>query len=341
MNEQIDTQVTDATTNSVPSVNDQATESQNKPDSKYSRYYEINGNEDKPAKAGTKAGNEFGKPKVEKSTSGDGTQSKAGDSSAPTKEPEQKQAREKIPDWQRRINTLTAREKAQAEKHAKEIDDMRTKYEELSAKVSAKEKPKLERKNFANDEEWIDHVATEKANKFIEKRLNERDKLELEHAQKQEEQQRFQSSWDERLKANYPNPELVSEFTELVNSTPDNLHQDIHDFVRYSQVGPRMLHAMLLRPDYLQELNRLPSSVRTARLAQLEDAVYGVIESENKETQKLNSPSAPTVPAVPKKTVSNAPDPIGRVGVSGSSTSLDEQDSQAAVLAYKRKRFGR
>jgi hypothetical protein len=159
--------------------------------------------------------------------------------------------------------------------------------------------------------------------------------------QEQEQaQQAFRQHWTTMVESNFGSPEDKAEFIQLVQNTPDTLNKGIHEFIQNSDVGPRMLHAMLLRPDYVEALNKMPESVRTARLVQLETAIYTHLQGES-ETQQTTQPSVPIrqTAAQPQK-ASRAPAPIGSIGNNGSSAPLSDQPDIDQVMAYKRKKFG-
>ena len=249
-------------------------------------------------------------------------------------------------EWDRRVRVLTAQKKSQADAHARDMQDMRRQMQEMQAKIEGKgkEQPKAKRENFVSDEEWISHQIKSGTEEHTTKQIQEMQRQQHEQQEQQQALQTFKQGWTAKVESNFENPADKAEFIQLVQETPDTLHKGIHEFLQNSEVGPRMLHTMLLRPDYVEALNKMPESVRTARLTQLETAIYSHLQAEYAKQQAVpqaKPQSAPTrqTTATPQR-ASRAPAPIGSVGNSGSSAALSDQPEIDQVMAYKRKKFG-
>ena len=169
-------------------------------------------------------------------------------------------------EWDRRVRVLTAQKKSQAEAHARDMQNLQKQMQELQAKFDGKanETPKAKRENFVSDEEWIEHQVKTGATEATQKQMQEFQRQQEERQVQEQEQQAFKQGWTAKVESNFDSPEDKAEFIQLVQETPDTLHKGIHEFIQNSDVGPRMLHAMLLRPDYVEALNKMPESVRTA-----------------------------------------------------------------------------
>jgi hypothetical protein len=249
-------------------------------------------------------------------------------------------------EWDRRVRVLTAQKKSQADAHARDMQEMRKQLQDLQDKIEGhgKEQPKAKRENFVSDEEWIDHRIKTGTEEITQKQMQDYQRQQTERQEQEQAQQAFRQNWTTIVESNFGSPEDKAEFIHLVQNTPDTLNKGIHEFIQNSDVGPRMLHAMLLRPDYVEALNKMPESVRTARLVQLETAIYTHLQGESEKQQATVQTTQPSVPirqtaAQPQK-ASRAPAPIGSVGNSGSSASLSDQPDIDQVMAYKRKKFG-
>lgn len=242
-------------------------------------------------------------------------------------------------DWERRERVMTARNKTQAEAHAREMEATRKELAELRAKIEGKhEKPKLKRENFVSDEEYLETLAERKAEEKLAAQMQGYQKQSYENQVRQEAQQEFKRGWTSKVHNNFRDESERREFVAMVEETPDNLHQEIHEFVQNSDVGPRMLHVMLQRPEYIDALNQLPASVRATRLGQLESAIYSQMQSSRAPAQPRQQ--APSRPAAALQRATRAPAPIGSVGNSGSSAAPEDLPDQDQVAAYKRKKFG-
>lgn len=217
----------------------------------------------------------------------------------------------------RRISVLTARAKAAEE----ESRSLKSRLADLEAKVN--QKPELTRDHFRDETAYEAH----REQQLLEKAQSAFDKRHTEEALARQEQQAFKASWATRSQSLMA-PQELQEFAELVQATPDILHEDVHDYIKESEVGPVMLKALLLEPDFAHKLSAMKPINRASMLLKLE---AGIIASY----QSRQQPAAPAAPQVTR-----APTPVGTVpGGSGATTSGDE-DTHAQVAAYKRSRFG-
>ncbi len=243
-------------------------------------------------------------------------------------------------EWDRRVRVLTAQKKTQAEAHNRDMANMQRMLQELQDKVEGKgkEQPKAKRENFVSDEEWINHQIKTGTEETTSRHMQELQRKQEEEQAHSQALNTFRQNWTTKVDSNFDNADDKAEFIQLVQGTPDNLHKGIHEFLQNSEVGPRMLHAMLLRPDYVEALNNMPDSVRTARLTQLETSIYNHLQNEYAKQQQPQQTAPSRQNATPK--VSKAPAPIGSVGNSGSSVSPNDLPDIDQVMAYKKKKFG-
>lgn len=236
-----------------------------------------------------------------------------------------KPTKEHIPDWQRRINTLTRKNKS----YESEMEALRREIQSL--KQPKVEQPKLTRDNFLTDDEWIDYKAELKARDVINKQMSEASQMRAERDSQYAQEQGFKQNWNQKVASNFADDqEGLSQLNELLHDAEDNMHQDIHDYIEDSPIGPRMLHVLLLRPDLVERYNQMKSVTRGVALARLEDEIMGVL---NGRTPVGAQPSKPTA------SVSKAPAPIGQVGTSGSSR--DSLSDDEAIALYRKNKYKR
>ena len=309
-------------------------------ESKYDKYYKMNGDSD-PAGTGSE------NPR-ESDSAGRGVkpEAKASKASEPPTDGNPSTKKEKVPDWQRRISVLTAREKSRET----EMQTLRQQVAELSRakEEGQKEQPKkLSRENYLSDAEYLENLAEQKAEEKLNSRLQKMQSESEATRNSEAAHKEFRQGWLQKIESNFPNPEDRQEFGELLKGAKDDLHTDIHDFMQNSDVGPRILKTLRLHPEFADALNKLPASVRSTRLAQVEQVLYSEVQQEYAAAAaaQVQAPAAGQaqsrpVPAGQKQKVSMAPAPTGPVGNSGANAIADEASDADAVRAYKRRKFG-
>lgn len=283
---------------------------------RYSRYRELN-------KAPESAGSESGTPVGQTNTTG-GVKQETTATPAAAKKTESA-PKEHESGYDRRIRVLTAREKAANERNAA----LEARLNALEGKLTPQQ-PKLTRDNFLTDSEYDAYREKE----LLGKVTGELQTRESQRQQEEAKQREFKSSWADRVNTIYTDPVRKQAFADLVRESPDNLHSDVHDYVKTSNVGPMMLEAFLMRPDFAEQVSQMPAIKRAATLMRLEDGI-----NEHLAT-RATTPPAPSRPAASQ--VSRAPAPVGPVGVSSAGTvDPNSLPSEDRVRAYKQKRFGR
>lgn len=208
----------------------------------------------------------------------------------------------------RRIDVLTSRNKKLEEQFAN-----------LKKSLEApKAEPKLTKDNFVSEAEFQEYLIDQKVQERLDK-LNA--KQYEDHAKQEDESNRsreFQNSWAKKVQTTLT-PEEAQELSELTQDESIDLHNDIHEVIGYSDMGAKMLRELLLRPEAIKTLNAMPSAIRGAKLMQLES--YLREQGKKPDTKK----------------VSNAPDPIGMVGV-GASTNTGEPSPESEVEQYRKRK---
>lgn len=283
---------------------------------KYAKYYELN------------------KPKEEAGTSTETNAEKVNVEKVEAEKPkpqEPKQKREWTKEDQHRVDVVTAQKKRQAEAHQRELQAVRDEMNALREEIKGKSKPaepEFKRENFASDEEYIDHRAEVKAKAATKAAIEEFQQQQRKQAQEQQDNGQFRNSWTAKVNANFPDANERAEFVRMLDGAPDTLTPDVHEFVQFSDVGAKMLKAILGSPGMHDALMSAPASVRAVRLGQLENAIY----------DRMGQASAPVAPAPQVKKVSQAPAPIGQIANVGSSSPVELSTSEQ-VRAYKQAHY--
>lgn len=217
-----------------------------------------------------------------------------------------------VPNWKKKIDKQT--------KQIAELKDQLAKVKE-----TAGQKPnKYTRDNFINDEEyeeWKDKSVTQRIRDELKQEMLENELRRVEQEKAHEENESFRQSWSQKVGKNYePNSKEYQEYVtisrnqEYLNSLPEA----VHDYVESTDFGPLMIHVLYHRPDLVDSIAKSKSIAQTRTLMKLEaeiEAAYNGKASEQKQTAQ---------PVANK--VSKAPAPIGQVGVSGV-TSTEEDDA--------------
>lgn len=289
---------------------------------KYDRYYKMN---ETKVDAGTDTQTNSEKVEVE---------DKAEARTEPQKpKVEPKPKREWTEEDNHRVRVLTAQKKRQAEAHQRELQAVQAQLAELRAKVEGSgkvDKPVLKRENFATDEDYVAHIAEEKAQELFQKQMADYQKQQQELQQAQSNDGAFKQSWAQKVNANFPDPRERQEFIDLLDGAPDTLAPDVHEFVQHSDVGARMLKTILASAELHDALMNVPASVRGVRLGQLETAIYNQMQSKQASQVQQQAQVKPKV--------TQAPAPIGQIATSGT-TSARELSTEEQVREYKRKNF--
>jgi hypothetical protein len=280
-------------------------------DSKYRDYYEAN-KETEPAAGTAKADSTTAEVKND-------TDVKQPPESSPGE-----QAKEHTPDWQRRIDKLTRRNKT----YESELQALRKQVEDLKPKQPQQ---KLTKENFVSEEEYQEHIAK----RVYEQQQEAMSKANAEQYESErkamEQQQEFAKTWKDKTDRVFAgDKEGREQFENLlreVSSDEDfNLHQDIHDYIGDSDIGPRILHVLMLRPDLVERYNSLKPVTRGAALSRLEGEIISLMRGAVPQEQK------------PASNVSKAPAPIGPVGNHGART---EPSDEELLDQYYKKKNGR
>jgi hypothetical protein len=206
----------------------------------------------------------------------------------------------------KRIDILTSRNKKLEERLANLEKSSETK----------KVEPKLTKDNFINEAEYQEYLIDQKVQERLDKMSAKQSESQAKQSEEAERSREFQSSWAKRVQTTLT-PIEAQELADLTQDESIDLHDDIHEVISYSDLGPKILRELLLRPEAIKTLNAMPSSIRGAKLMQLESYLR---ESGKKDTTKK---------------VSTAPDPIGMVGV-GASTNTGELTEAQKVEQYRK-----
>lgn len=253
-----------------------------------------------------------------------------GEPDAQSKPDGEKPEERRKPGWLRKIERQRAK-----------IAQLESQLAQMKAKP-AKPEQKLTRDHFLSDDEfesWKDAQRTEriKNDMRIEQTENQINDLTADV-----DDTEFRGSWQERLQDNFEgDQEGLRDYTQKLQGLPHNyLRQEIHEMIRYSEVGPRMLQVLATYPEIANRLNAIKSPVVLgAQLGQLEGQVRARLEAVRQhQPQAPAANAAPGRPQPARKPA--APPPTGPVGgQQGAGDSVDDEDALYASLMNKK--FGR
>lgn len=208
----------------------------------------------------------------------------------------------------RRIDVLTSRNK--------KLEERLANLEKTSANPP-KVEPKLTKDNYVSDAEYQEYLIDQKVQDSMERMNATQRESQAKQSEESERSREFQNSWTNKVQTTLT-PEEAQELSELTQDESIDLHNDIHEVIAYSDMGAKMLRELLLRPAAIQTLNAMPSAIRGAKLMQLETFL--------RESGKKVEP----------KKASNAPAPIGLVGVGASNTG--EPSPESEVEQYRKRK---
>lgn len=224
------------------------------------------------------------------------------------------------PRWQKRIDKQSAKIKM-LEAQLAQLNEEKSKHKEM---------PKYKRDNFVTEEEY-DEYNDKRTESMFNKQLTERKERELLDAKRMAEDEAFNNNWQEKVNSNFEgDQEGYAEFAQLIkqnSKTINGWHQDIHDYMEATDVGPRMMQVMLIRPDIAEQMSNAKPIVRMKLLNKLESEIEAVMYQPRANQTTSAKPA-----------VSKAPAPIGTVGTSGNVLSDDESED-VAYQRYMNKKF--
>ena len=278
-----------------------------KSEDKYADYYEINN------ETTTEAGTPEVKVPVE-------TVEKPVDDKPPV-DPSSTEKPVHKPNWQKRIDKQTVKIRA-LEAQIAELQKV---------KAQEKELPRYKRENFATDEEFEAHQDKIDDQRISSKLITEKEK-DLVAAKTSAEEEAFAINWQGKVENNFEgDPEGRAELaTEIQNNAGkiNGWHQDIHDYLEGSDVSPRMMQVLLLRPDIVDQIASSKPIIRAKLLGRLESEIEAVMSAK----------AVP--PQAAKPAVTKAPAPTGTIGVGNSNVLPEDETEDVAYSKYMKKKFG-
>lgn len=198
----------------------------------------------------------------------------------------------------------------------------------------AKPAPKYSRDHFVSDEEYEDWREQQRTNRIRTDIAIENAQEQIQNLSSEADETEFRESWNTKLSDNFEgDPEGLKHYVQTLRGLPANyLRPEIHEMIRSSGVGPRMLQVLGTYPHMAKELNAIKSPVVLgARLAKLESQVEYHLQRTRAQGQQAPAPAA-RQPQGPK-----APPPIGPVGGNHGSQEVDEE---ALYDQVRNKKFG-
>ena len=219
--------------------------------------------------------------------------------------------------YQRSIDRLTRQRNEEREV----VAELKKRLKDLE---DAKPEPqkKLKPDNFLTNEEYIEAVADQRANALLDDRAKQEDIRAINQEIQATEHRVFSENWNEKVNDSFPVAEDKQAFNELVKKHGDlGLPKDVHDYLDYSEDGPKLYTVLALRPDVLHNIKSKAESVRGMILRDLEKVINQAPVSSPETSQ-----------------TTKAPDPIGSVQNTGSSGSaMTDKDR---IQAYYKGKYG-
>ncbi|TRZ48350.1 MAG: hypothetical protein D4S01_10485 [Dehalococcoidia bacterium] len=132
----------------------------------------------------------------------------------------------------------------------KEVSKYKTlenQYNELQAALN--KEPEKGRDKFENDEQWIQHLAHQQANKI----LNEQRIANEQMASTQEHQQSINDNWNSKVATA---KERLKDFEEVVSNAYDlTIDNDVVEAITDSELGPDIIYHLAKNPNDVAKLN--------------------------------------------------------------------------------------
>ena len=210
--------------------------------------------------------------------------------------------------YKRRVDTLTSRNKALEQ----EMANLRAEFQGLKNPKPA-EKP-VTKDMFLSDEDYYDHIADQKANAALDKRLAQEGQRASQQSKAQQELAAQQNSWQGKVAQTYGgDPNEVARVNALLAENSDALNAmpaDVHDFIDDSPQGVKIMEMVVSDPALQEYLAGIKSpTYRAAELRVLEQFL----------SNQLSASARKAAPAV-----SRAPTPIGSIAAVGGTVTSDE-----------------
>lgn len=225
--------------------------------------------------------------------------------------------------WERRVGSLT--------KQNKELKTRLEALEKQYKKPSETTEPKkFSRDAFKSDEEYWNHLAEQKANEIVERKLAEREKHTNESLEEIQARTLFEKEWYQKAKQTFGSDEATKQYMELVKEShetglAESIPQDVYAFLEASKVGTMMHSILLAKEDIRDEILSTPENIRPFALYDLQKRVMAHMQNKGQEQKK----------------VTQAPDPVGNPSVSGSAVDETKLPWSEQLKRYKEqnKRF--
>lgn len=214
--------------------------------------------------------------------------------------------------------------------YERRIDSLTSKLRTLEQKLSEKEKPaqeqkKFSRESFKDDEEYLNHLAEQKAEEKVKSLWEEKERKTNESLEEIQQRTRFEREWVEKAKTQFNgNDKALQQYHELCAEAQENglaqeIPQDVYQLLEESEKGA-LIHSILLTNDELRgKISILSPQRRAFEILRLEDRL---INSPQKQEQK--------------QAVTKAPEPVGTVQVSGSSVGLKDLPWEERLKRFQR-----
>lgn len=222
--------------------------------------------------------------------------------------------------WERRVGSLTKQNK-----------ELKTKLEELEKKFTkpaeSTEPKKFSRESFKSDEEYLSHIAEQRAQEIVAQKLAEREQQTNESLEEIQQRTRFEKEWQKKTREVFGSDEATKQYFSLVKEAHESglaeeIPQDVYAFLEESEVGA-MLHSILLaKEDIRDRIINLSPMRRALELNKLEERILASKQTNGQEQKQTTS----------------APDPVGQPSVGGSAKDVNQLPWMEQLRIYQEQR---
>lgn len=227
--------------------------------------------------------------------------------------------------WPKGFRKELDRMERQRERERQEFRQKSEEWERKLAEFGKKQEKKatVTRKNFATDEEYVNHLTDQR----VEQREMERQGQQMQTERQLGAFREARATWEAKVNKHFTDEQTQSEYQEAVESLGDlnsTLNDQINSYIVKSPAGPLLLKYLADRPSVINTLKDMHEWDLASALQQI--AQY-----------TIQSKVAATAPQKPTA----APAPVGRVGKGTPGTmtkSEDEMTDEEALQAYRAKR---
>jgi len=193
------------------------------------------------------------------------------------------------------------------------------KYEEAEKASSS-----VDEQSFVSNKELVDHQVKTGLNSAL-KEAAEADATAASEEVVQLSNEAFKADWNVKVGIHFDTPEKLNGYRARLQSRGavlNTMGEDVREFMETSDVGPLIADAFLQQPQYVAQINALPTLRKGKVMQELEHAL----------SQAPQVSTGTQFQAVPV-----AADPVGEVNTTGGKTTTNRSSAQQVADAMKAK----